>query len=212
MNLLSGQPNTSYRLDIVKELYIRYCMWSQYISYYHTIISYCKTSYYCILSMNKSRLEKPSILQEAVFIFVSPAPSTASLRGTHGTSVSEKWICGWLWSARSFVHFVIHTPVHYCCCFSIQVLSDCVWPQELMPTRLLCPWDGFPRQELWSGLLFPTLGDLPDPGIEFRSPALQSDPLPLHHLGSPHRYIHMHIWVHFILIKILQLIILVNKT
>ena len=34
---------------------------------------------------------------------------------------------------------------------------------------------GFPRQEYWSGLLFPSPGDLPDPGIEPRSPALQAD-------------------------------------
>ena len=31
---------------------------------------------------------------------------------------------------------------------------------------------GFSRQEYWSGLLFPSPGDLPDPGIELRSPAL----------------------------------------
>ena len=31
---------------------------------------------------------------------------------------------------------------------------------------------GFPRQEYWSGLLFPTPGDLPDPGIEPLSPAV----------------------------------------
>ena len=31
---------------------------------------------------------------------------------------------------------------------------------------------GIPRQEYWSGLPFPSLGDLPDPGIEPRSPAL----------------------------------------
>ena len=30
---------------------------------------------------------------------------------------------------------------------------------------------GFPRQEYWSGLLFPTLGDLPDPGIKPASSA-----------------------------------------
>ena len=29
---------------------------------------------------------------------------------------------------------------------------------------------GFSRQEYWSGLLFPSLGDLPDPGIEAASP------------------------------------------
>ena len=37
---------------------------------------------------------------------------------------------------------------------------------------------GFSRQESWSGLPFPSPGDLPDPGIEPRSPALQADSLP----------------------------------
>ena len=34
---------------------------------------------------------------------------------------------------------------------------------------------GFPRQEYWRGLPFPSPGDLSDPGIESRSPALQAD-------------------------------------
>ena len=38
---------------------------------------------------------------------------------------------------------------------------------------------GFSRQEYWSGLLFPSPGDLPNPGIEAGSPALQADSLPL---------------------------------
>ena len=37
---------------------------------------------------------------------------------------------------------------------------------------------GFSRQEHWSGLPFPSPGDLPDPGIEPGSPALQADALP----------------------------------
>ena len=37
---------------------------------------------------------------------------------------------------------------------------------------------GFSRQEYWSGLPFPSPGALPDPGIESRSPALQTDSLP----------------------------------
>ena len=37
---------------------------------------------------------------------------------------------------------------------------------------------GFPRQAKWSGLLFPSPGDLPDPGIKPGSPALQADSLP----------------------------------
>ena len=36
---------------------------------------------------------------------------------------------------------------------------------------------GFFRQEYWSGLPFPSPADLPDPGIQLRSPALQSDSL-----------------------------------
>jgi len=36
----------------------------------------------------------------------------------------------------------------------------------------------FSRQEYWSGLPFPSLGDLPDPGIKHRFPALQADSLP----------------------------------
>ena len=36
----------------------------------------------------------------------------------------------------------------------------------------------FSRQEYWSGLPFPSPGDLPDPGFEPRSPTLQTDALP----------------------------------
>ena len=47
---------------------------------------------------------------------------------------------------------------------------------------------GFSRQEYWSGLPFPSPGDLPDPGIEPPSPAssaLQANSLPVSHWGSP---------------------------
>ena len=44
---------------------------------------------------------------------------------------------------------------------------------------------GFLRQEYWSGLPLPSPGDLPDPGVEPASPALQADSLLLSHLGSP---------------------------
>ena len=44
----------------------------------------------------------------------------------------------------------------------------------------------FPRQDYWSGLPFPSPGDLPDPEIKPESPAWQVDSLPLSHLGSPY--------------------------
>ena len=43
----------------------------------------------------------------------------------------------------------------------------------------------FSRQEYWSGLLFPSPGDLPNSGIELWSPALQTDALPSEPPGKP---------------------------
>ena len=44
---------------------------------------------------------------------------------------------------------------------------------------------GFSSQECWSGLLCPLRGDLPNPGIKPRSPALQEDSLPAKPQGKP---------------------------
>jgi len=44
---------------------------------------------------------------------------------------------------------------------------------------------GFSRQEYWSGLPFPSPGDLPDPGIEPRSPTLQAYALTSESPGKP---------------------------
>ena len=46
------------------------------------------------------------------------------------------------------------------------------------------PSTGFSRQECWSGLPFPSPGNLPNPGIEPRSPTLQADALPSEPQGS----------------------------
>ena len=43
----------------------------------------------------------------------------------------------------------------------------------------------FSRQEYWNGVPFPSLGDLPDPGIEPGSPALQADALLSEPPGKP---------------------------
>ena len=43
----------------------------------------------------------------------------------------------------------------------------------------------FSRPEYWSGLLFPSPEDLPNPGIEHRSPAFQEDSLPAEPPGKP---------------------------
>ena len=60
---------------------------------------------------------------------------------------------------------------------SRSVLSDSLRPHGLQPASFLCS-QGFSRQEYWSGLPCPPPGDVPNPGIEPRSPALQTDSLP----------------------------------
>ena len=57
---------------------------------------------------------------------------------------------------------------------SLSVASDSLQPHGLWPARLLCPWN-FPDKNTEVSLQFPSKGNLPNPGIEPRSPALQAD-------------------------------------
>ena len=68
-----------------------------------------------------------------------------------------------------------------------MILLSCV---QLLATpwtvAYQAPWSmGFSRQGYWSGLPFPSPGDLPNPGIIPGSPALQTDALPSEPLGKP---------------------------
>ena len=77
----------------------------------------------------------------------------------------------------------------------IQVTEKKVKVKSLSHVRLFAaPWTvaylapppmGFSRQEYWSGLPFPSPGDLPNPGIEPRSPAFQADALTPEPPGKP---------------------------
>ena len=80
-----------------------------------------------------------------------------------------------------------HMPVHIWWWFSHKVVSDS-WTYAApltIPCKSLLSM-GFSRQDYWSGLLLPSPGDLPDPGIESRSSALQADCLPTELWGKPH--------------------------
>ena len=67
---------------------------------------------------------------------------------------------------------------------SRSVVSDSLQPRRLYPARLLCPWSS-PGKNTGVGNPFPSPGDLPDPGIEPCSPALQADSLPSDPPGNP---------------------------
>ena len=67
-----------------------------------------------------------------------------------------------------------------------------LWSRAIKYTYVsICPYIsmslsmGSSRQECWSGLPFPSSGDLPNPGIKPGSPALQADSLPSEPPGSP---------------------------
>ena len=62
-----------------------------------------------------------------------------------------------------------------CVCVSCSVMSDSERPWTIAHQATLSM--EFSRQEDWSGLSFPSPGDLPSPWIEPRSPALQADSL-----------------------------------
>ena len=61
-------------------------------------------------------------------------------------------------------------------CLAAQSWSTFCDPR-LQAARLLCPWRFF-RQEYWSGLPYPPVGDHPNPGIKSKSPTLQTNSLP----------------------------------
>ena len=84
--------------------------------------------------------------------------------------------------------------------YSHEVVVNSLRPHRLSPSRIRLfetPWTvalqatpsmEFPRQKYWSGLPFPSPGDLPHPEIEpmsLVSPALQADSLPAEQLGKP---------------------------
>ena len=104
----------------------------------------------------------------------------------HGVAKSRTWLSDWTelnWT-ESLPKPMISTNVMTST--EVKLLSR-VW-------LFVTPWTltyqaplsmGFLRQEYWSGLLFPSPGDLPNPGIEPWSPALQADALPSEPQGKP---------------------------
>ena len=74
-----------------------------------------------------------------------------------------------------------------CVCAVAKSLQSCltlcatIWPVACQATLSM----GFSRQEYWNGLPFPSPKDLPDPGTEPGSPALQADSLSSEPPGKP---------------------------
>ena len=113
------------------------------------------------------------ILQARILDWVAMLSSRSSSGPRDQTRVSFVSCTG-----RRVLYPSCHLGRHVLCAvLSHLVVSDPLRPHGLQPARLLCPW-GFSRQEYWSGSPCPPSRDLPNPGIEPRSPALQADSLP----------------------------------
>ena len=119
-------------------------------------------------------------------------------------------------------HFILCHPLHLLPSIfpSIRVFSNESYGGggglvAKLCLTLVAPWTvahqaplsmGFSRQEYWSGLPFPSPGDLPNPGIEPESPAVQADSLPTELWGKP-QWVYR--WLHFSLLP--SLIAIVQK-
>ena len=105
--------------------------------------------------------------------------------GSESTGVYTYYFCNQISSFKnkpSQTHTHTHTHTHW----SAKLLQSCL---TLHDPRDCSPPDSSVCEILqaryYSGLPFPSPGDLPDPGIEPPSPAMQANSLPLSHLGSP---------------------------
>jgi len=77
----------------------------------------------------------------------------------------------------------MHVCVHVWVFSDVQVFATPLTIAHQAPLSM-----GYSRHKYWSGLPFPSPGDLPNPGIKptsSMSSAIQADSLPLNHLGSP---------------------------
>ena len=92
----------------------------------------------------------------------------------------------WHWQADSLPLLPPGKPFYWGTKVKVKPLT-CVW---LFVTPGTVAYQAplsmeFSRQEYWNGLPFPSPGNLPDPGIKPRSPALQADALPSEPPGKP---------------------------
>ena len=81
------------------------------------------------------------------------------------------------------LHALCYSESVRTCAQSLSHVRLCVNPQTTAHQAPL--FMGFPRQESWNGLPFPSPGDLPNPGIKPMVPALQADSLPAKPSGNP---------------------------
>ena len=118
------------------------------------------------------------LVKEEAWVESSLPPSMWSQEGFSVSHGLEKHSCSPHTSVRIFIVWPLLKLSEIAqSCPTLCNPVDCNLPGS--------PSMGFSRQEYWSGSPFPSPGDLPDPGIEPGSPALQADALTSEPLGKP---------------------------
>ena len=133
--------------------------------------------------------------QMSIPFLSEPQHTTASSQvpetGTQEVAMKLGWMLDW--KLNSMLTCLIHTK-------SLSHSLSRVWLFATLWTvaHQTPPSMGFSRQEYWNGLPFPSPGDLPDPGIKPRSPALQADALTSEPPGKPYTSFLQALWTHHI--------------
>ena len=115
-------------------------------------------------------------------IAIGPSHAIPRYLPTRSESISHTKICPWMLMAASLTALNCKQPNFHC--GIIMQLNCCYLVTKLCLTLLRFPWTvahqaplsiGFSKQEYWSGLPFLPPGDLSNPEMKPRSPALQAD-------------------------------------
>ena len=129
-----------------------------------------------ILDSVFSRQRDPLVLSYPLLIYSICIYCPSALGHASCWALSILWCTGHLWSYKSWGKQLFLNYNKRKGKWSRSVVSDSAIPWTVAHQAPLSM--GFSRQEYWSGLPFPTPGDLPDPRIEPGFPALQADSLP----------------------------------
>ena len=99
-----------------------------------------------------------------------------AISSSRGSSWSRNWTCISCIAGKFFTCWATAKVFKHLMKWS-EVKSFSLFPTPWTVAYQASPSMGFSRQEYWSGLPFPSPGDLPDPGIEPGSPASWADVL-----------------------------------
>ena len=184
------QASTEFLVIIFQTNYRHF--WNQACVRDHGVISTSLLVVHPALPLSFSGLENVSFL---VLLFLVSQHASQGL-------LFENPVAGWGQKSFIFLSSLLPTQlqefsdVSVCVC---SVVSDFLWPCGWWSTRLLCLWNFPSKNTKWEGSHFLLQGIFltQELNLHFLCPLLlQTDHLPLNHLGSPHFGVSAFLWEH----------------